>query len=141
MAKLGIPEWEIPSADPWNYKSAPDIKIGDFGYAKRTLNSAILTSNQGTTGYTAPEIYDQHYRGDKVDLFAAGVVLFYMVTRMVPFTDTARHQIDYNLIRKEKYQDFWKKFDKFVKLSLPLKKLINSLLSADPEKRPTLSQL
>lgn len=76
-----------------------------------------------------------------MDLFAAGVVLFYMVTRMVPFSGTTRSQIDYNLIRKEKFQDFWKKFDKYVILSLPLKRLINALLNADPEKRPTLSQL
>ena len=49
MAKLGIPEWEIPSADPWNYKSAPDIKKGDFensfsdmqirGFSKMVISS------------------------------------------------------------------------------------------------------
>ncbi len=64
-----------------------------------------------------------------------------MVLRLVPFSDTTRSHSDYNLIRKEKYIDYWKKYDKYVKVSVPFKRLINALLSADPDKRPTLSQL
>jgi hypothetical protein len=47
-------------------------------------------------GYIAPEIHikneqgERNYLGDKVDLFAAGVALFLMVVRIVPFSDTVQ---------------------------------------------------
>lgn len=40
----------------------------------------------GTRNYMAPEIIEQRpYRGTSVDIFAAGVILFIMMTGNMPF--------------------------------------------------------
>ena len=48
--------------------------------------SGKLSTKCGTMGYMAPEIYmGQKYKGEAVDLFAAGVILFIMVSQRHPF--------------------------------------------------------
>ena len=27
---IGVPEWDLPATDPWNYKSVVEYNIGDF---------------------------------------------------------------------------------------------------------------
>lgn len=64
------------------------IKIADFGFScllKGKNNKGILHTKLGTPGYMAPEIRDRKYVGTKVDIFAAGVILFIMYAGHPPF--------------------------------------------------------
>lgn len=45
-----------------------------------------MYSRVGTRNYMAPEVLEKRpYRGTCVDIFAAGVILFIMVTGTMPF--------------------------------------------------------
>jgi len=67
-----------------------NLKIADFGFAdiiQGRDGSGKLEGKLGTLGYMAPEIHlGEAYSGQSVDLFAAGVILFILLTRRVPFT-------------------------------------------------------
>lgn len=68
-----------------------NIKIADFGYASRTEGrdgSGYLRTKCGTENHMAPEISfggSLKYKGTPVDLFACGVILFFMVAGKYPF--------------------------------------------------------
>lgn len=87
----------------------------------------------------APEIHTRLYQGEKVDLFAAGVVLFLMFIRIPPFENTEVSNQKYNLIREGKVARFWAMFERKSKpLPASFKNLIEKLFAADPNKRPTV---
>jgi serine/threonine protein kinase len=57
------------------------LKLADFGFVAELSGKGMLNTYKGTAGYMAPEIHlGQPYSGQKVDLFAAGVLLFIMMT-------------------------------------------------------------
>ena len=54
------------------------LKLADFGFSK-ACDSGKLKTYCGTESYMAPEIHLKNpYDGKKVDLFAAGIILFIM---------------------------------------------------------------
>ena len=65
------------------------VKIIDFGLAAPIQGrdgSGLLKTPLGTFGYMSPEIHlGREYHGDKVDVFALGVILFVMVSKHPPF--------------------------------------------------------
>jgi len=62
-----------------------NIKIADFGLST-SHNIQSLNDFQGTKTYMAPELIEKRtYNGKKVDLFAIGVILFFLVTGIFPF--------------------------------------------------------
>jgi len=87
-----------------------ELKIGDMGFATRTEGhdkSGILKDKVGTDGYMAPEMYLLKYNGVKVDLFAAGVVLFILLAGHPPFIKTTATDPYYRLFRLKKYETYW----------------------------------
>ncbi|MBK9575233.1 MAG: serine/threonine protein kinase [Rhodoferax sp.] len=66
--------------------SAGQLKVTDFGIAR--IESAALTqvtSTIGTPGYMAPEQYIGESFDHRVDIFAAGVLLYRMLAGQPPF--------------------------------------------------------
>ncbi len=65
------------------------LKVTDFGIA-RVENQVLtqLSSVLGTPGYTAPEHYMGHALDQRVDIFAAGVLLYRMLAGSAPFAGT-----------------------------------------------------
>ena len=65
------------------------LKISDFGFASSLEGKdgkGLLTTTLGTPGYMAPEIMlEQPYEGKEIDLFAAAVILFILVSGNRPF--------------------------------------------------------
>ena len=56
----------------------------------------------------APELYmDEAYDGKKVDIFAAGVCLYIMLTNSHPFFEGVNHDLRYQLIAGHRYDQFW----------------------------------
>jgi eukaryotic-like serine/threonine-protein kinase len=62
------------------------IKVGDYGLCKTIGESqhAGMTQNVGTVHYMAPEVTTGNYNR-QIDIYAAGVILFELVTGHVPF--------------------------------------------------------
>jgi len=66
-----------------------NLRLVDFGCAAPVQgrdNSQLLKTQCGTKQYMAPELFKNiAYRGQEVDLFAAGVILFNMKSANFPF--------------------------------------------------------
>eukprot|EP00831_Metopus_contortus_P038569 TRINITY_DN3029_c0_g1_i4.p1 TRINITY_DN3029_c0_g1~~TRINITY_DN3029_c0_g1_i4.p1 ORF type:complete len:445 (+),score=96.02 TRINITY_DN3029_c0_g1_i4:256-1590(+) len=124
-----------------------NLKLADFGFATLAQGkdgSGKLITQKGTMGYMAPEInMGKPYEGEKADLFAVGVLLFIMVAQHPPFRRAVPLDPFYKLLCQQNSM-FWTKMQAGKPpgtFSDALKSLINSLLSFNPELRPTLSSL
>ena len=95
----------------------------------------------------APEIHiRQLYQGEQVDLFAAAIILFIMVTKHIPFGSATPGDFHYNLIAQGRYDDFWIEHFKLLgslehKLSDSFKNLITNMFSLDPTDRLSMEQI
>jgi hypothetical protein len=60
------------------------VKVGDYGLSKAVSSSQRQTQSIGTVYYMAPEISTGNY-GKSIDQYAAGIILYEMLTGRVPF--------------------------------------------------------
>jgi serine/threonine protein kinase len=67
------------------------VKVGDYGLSKFIAGSDASPQTQsiGTVHYMAPEISNGNYNR-QVDIYAAGIILYEMLTGRVPFDGQAR---------------------------------------------------
>lgn len=119
---------------------ASKIRLCDFGFAVQVSNDTELTEGMGTLGYLAPEILlyvnnqsDEGY-GRPVDLWAAGVVMFSLLSGGPPFHQRRRM---FQTIRDGRYS-----FDAPVwdEVGDSAKDLITHLMDTDPQRRFTSTQ-
>lgn len=110
------------------------VKICDFGVSRKIKQGQILHERCGTPAYIAPEIFnDEGYEGFPVDIWSAGVTLYYLISGTQPFkADSIK------VLKKEITSG---KYDKLEKISGELSDLIDKLLQVDPKKRITISQI
>ena len=101
------------------------IVICDFGLAKQT--KAVLEVVAGTPYFMAPEVIDGHYQ-EKCDIWSLGVILYMLVTGMLPFQGNSKPEV-YGKIRKGQYRQPRSCSDN-------CRELISQMLTVDPAKRP-----
>jgi SNF-related kinase/serine kinase len=117
--------------------SSLEVLLADFDLASPAGNYKGVI---GTCGYMAPEIEARKvYSAEKADIFALGVVLFFMVIGKNPFTSTILNA-NYNALWAYNNK-FWKRFDKNNNFSIEFKSLIERILERDPDKRITLDEM
>ncbi|CAI2375700.1 unnamed protein product [Moneuplotes crassus] len=119
------------------------LKIVDFGLA---TTEEFTRSTSGTVPYMLPEIFRKdEYESSSADLFAAGVVLFNMVTSQSPFLSATPHDQLYKLLGTGNHGYFWSVHEKMNQkqdiFSEELKSLLNLMLSANPFERPCIEEI
>ncbi|KAL4775292.1 kinase-like domain-containing protein [Aspergillus nidulans var. acristatus] len=64
-----------------------DLLIADFGLSRIMDEEQlhVLTTTCGTPGYMAPEIFDKSGHGKPVDIWAIGVITYFMLCGYTPF--------------------------------------------------------
>jgi BR serine/threonine kinase len=108
-----------------------NVRIADFGFA-RWMRSNIADSSCGSPHYAAPEVIrGLHYNGCFADVWSAGVILFALLARRLPFDDRSIRGV----MTKVKNGAFE------MPTSLPpdTQDLIRKMLCVDPRKRITIA--
>ena len=116
------------------------VRLADFGMAKRI--EEVHKEDEGficgSYPYIPPEMLAEEGVSTSADVYQIGVVLYEMLKGTVTNIDSFYKEIK-KVGEKEK--------DKVGKLKLPwrltenARKILNKMLSRDPKKRPTLSEL
>uniref|UniRef100_A0A8C5HNA1 Serine/threonine-protein kinase CHK1 n=1 Tax=Gouania willdenowi TaxID=441366 RepID=A0A8C5HNA1_GOUWI len=117
-----------------------NLKLTDFGLATMFRfkgRERRLSRLCGTLPYVAPELLSQsEYRAQPADIWACGIVLAAMLAGELPWdqpTETCQEYSDW--LQKKTYLPPWKKIQ-----TLPLS-LLSKLLLADPDARPTITDI
>ena len=88
-----------------------NLKIADFGFAAPAQGrdgSGMLETQLGTASYMAPEIHlGKPYSGPSVDLFAAAIILFVIMTQRPPFSSANPSDPHYRLLAASRADIFW----------------------------------
>jgi len=119
------------------------VKVSDFGFSHRLISpSERLRDSCGTPSYMAPEMLSAEMDdaapgyGREVDLWAAGVILFFMLSGAPPFWHRRRLMM-IRWIREGKYSF---SAPEWMDVSDLAKDLISKLLTVDPKGRLTATQ-
>lgn len=112
------------------------IKLADFGFSTQLLNGPWqhLDTFCGSPPYAAPELFsDDHYIGGPVDVWALGVLLYFMVVGNMPFRAPTVPALRAAVLKGD--------YSLSPLLSLPCIRLIQRILVHTPSRRPTLDQM
>lgn len=113
-----------------------NIRIADFGYARRVHTAESLTDRVGTPSYVAPEILKNLPHDQRVDLWSLGVVVFVLLVGYPPFLENDQTTL-FRKIRKGEwvfYVEDWKH------VSPEAKEFVQGLLVVDPNERWTIEE-
>ncbi|KAH8112862.1 Pkinase-domain-containing protein [Phellopilus nigrolimitatus] len=113
-----------------------DIMIADFGLS-RVMDEdklQLLTEICGTPGYMAPEIFRKSGHGKPVDIWAMGVITYFLLCGYTPF-DRDTQELEMQAILAGDYafepEEYW------ANVSETARDFVRACLTADPAARPT----
>lgn len=117
-----------------------DIMIADFGLSRvmEEERFQMLTEICGTPGYMAPEIFKKTGHGKPVDIWAMGVITYFLLAGYTPF-DRENQQQEMEAIIAGDYKfepaEYW------ANVSDTAKDFVAECLTIDPTSRPTAAQM
>ncbi|PWN46559.1 putative calmodulin-dependent protein kinase type 1 [Violaceomyces palustris] len=116
-----------------------DLLIADFGLSRVVDDEKItvLSTTCGTPGYMAPEIFKKTGHGKPVDMWAIGVITYFLLCGYTPFDrDTTMEEMQAIINADYKFEPamYWDG------VSEQARDFINKLLTIDPAARLTAVQ-
>lgn len=116
--------------------SDTDVKITDFGHAKKVLHPNSLTTCCGTEGFVAPEIIEYNPKYDvECDVWSLGVVIFIILGGYRPFRgegDECMEKIRYGEFQF--HRKYWSHVSEVAQI------LISRMLTVDVSRRITAAE-
>ncbi|XP_030382859.1 serine/threonine-protein kinase SIK3 [Scaptodrosophila lebanonensis] len=112
------------------------LKLADFGFSTQLINGANqkLDTFCGSPPYAAPELFsDDHYIGAPVDVWALGILLYFMVVGDMPFRAPTIPGLKAAILKGDYLLPG--------QLSLPCIRLIQRILIHIPAQRPTIDDM
>jgi eukaryotic-like serine/threonine-protein kinase len=111
------------------------VKVADFGLARAVANATSHTTSgilMGTVGYLSPEQVERGIADPRSDVYAAGIVLFEMLTGDKPYDGETALQVAYRHV----HDDVPPPSSIVAGLPAELDALVVRATSRDPDKRP-----
>jgi serine/threonine-protein kinase len=109
------------------------VKVADFGLARGNTPSAATTGQlMGTVAYLSPELVTRGVADARSDVYAAGIMLFEMLTGCQPFTGDVPIQVAYRHVHEQVPAP-----SRLVpSLPVQLDDLVLAAAANDPDRRP-----
>jgi serine/threonine protein kinase len=116
-----------------------DIMVADFGLSRvmEEEKHNLLTEICGTPGYMAPEIFLKTGHGKPVDVWAMGVITYFLLAGYTPFDrDTQQQEMQAIIAGDYRFEpeEYWQN------VSTTAKEFVTVCLTVDPAKRPTADE-
>ena len=113
-----------------------EVKLGDFGIAKKITLDFTPINNGGTVYYMAPESLGNNKKCSfSIDIWAVGIIMYNLLTGKVPFHGNDRKETEKKIIN----DNF--EFPQDIMISEIAKDLIIQILNKEPNNRPSLDQI
>ncbi|ESK84761.1 calcium calmodulin dependent protein [Moniliophthora roreri MCA 2997] len=116
-----------------------DIMIADFGLSRimEEEKFSMLTEICGTPGYMAPEIFKKTGHGKPVDIWAMGVITYFLLAGYTPF-DRDSQQAEMEAIIAGDYK--FEPIEYWANVSETARDFVRECLTIDPASRPTAEE-
>lgn len=130
----GIAHHDIKLENTLIDQTTNKIKLIDFGFASNVSCGKKIKVFCGTPSYMSPEIVGRKgYYGPPVDIWAAGVLLYKLLTGIFPFKGASDKELYKQIMRGQYIVPEY--------VSIAAKQLISKMLTIDPQKRPRACDL
>uniref|UniRef100_A0A0N5BC54 non-specific serine/threonine protein kinase n=1 Tax=Strongyloides papillosus TaxID=174720 RepID=A0A0N5BC54_STREA len=110
------------------------VKLADFGFSCKIQENVLLKTFCGSPPYAAPELFkDQEYYGPGVDIWALGVLLYFMLVGVTPFRGDTVSDLKQTILKGQyNMPDYITTFAQHV---------INRMLDINPQRRMTIEDI
>ena len=119
--------------------SIATCKVTDFGFAKTFDQDTKMSLTLGTAPYMAPELLQKSKYDEKVDIWAIGVMTYYLIFQKLPFVGKDIPQVLQAIKTQKTKKDC--PFGPYVMISKDAKNFIQICLRTDPNERPSAENL
>ena len=114
-----------------------NVKIADFGFAKKVSDLTVNEVACGTPGYVAPEILRGDRYGTEVDIWSMGVICYVLLAGYPPFYDEDQKK----LFKKIKNGVYYFHEDHWANTSPEAIDMIKKMLCVSQSERATANEL
>ena len=110
------------------------VKLADFGLSNLMRDGRFLLTPCGSPNYAAPEIVSgKAYCGSQIDIWSAGIILFALLTKTLPFDDNNQSML-YHKIREGRFS-----IPSY--LSFEVQDLLRRMIQINPLERITIQEI
>lgn len=114
--------------------SSLNVKIADFGFSNEYHPGGRLETFCGSPPYAAPELFQgRKYEGPEVDIWSLGVILYTLVSGMLPFDGQNLRELREAVLRGKFRVPFY--------MSTECEALIRRMLVLNPSKRASMKSI